>query len=158
METQRIAIRQLPVELFVRSRMHSEALMREFAFIAEGNTDPDTVPVRLLQLVERLRSRYGGLNTASQDEVEAAITRGDEYIDVEIHVPVETLRGIPTLAALLEEVDEFCANGDLLTLRTPEDVRLLRVWYLDQIRDQLSGSAATPWPAWRGEHAPTTQS
>jgi hypothetical protein len=154
-ETHPVVLRQFPVTLYVRSRQHNEALYREFAFIAEGNTDPETVPVRLLQVVSYLRSRYGGLNAAMQDEMEAAIARGDERVDVEIKVPIESRSGIPVLAALLEEVDEFCTSGDLLTLRTPEEVRSLRAWYLEQIRDQLYGAPPMPWPIWRGEHAPS---
>ena len=155
METHSVVLRQLPVALYVQSRQHNEALYREFAFIAEGNTDPETVPVRLLQVVNYLRSRYGGLNAAMQEEMEAAIVRGDEHVDVEIKVPIESRSAIPMLASLLEEVDDFCGSGALLTLRTPEEVRSLRVWYLEQIRDQLYGAPALPWPVWRGDRAPS---
>jgi uncharacterized protein YfaT (DUF1175 family) len=51
---------------------------------------------------------------------------------------------------MLDEADEYCRAGHhLLTLATPEELRVFRSWYLGQVAAQLSGAPAEPWPVHR---------
>jgi hypothetical protein len=149
----RVVILGFPLAEVDRARQHNEALMREFAFIAEETGDPTGVPSRLIALVEALHDRYAGLNTATEEMIEAAIARGDREMDVELEVPPDAKDSALALGAMLDEADEFCRSGALLTLSTPDDVRDLRAWYLEQFVDQLEGKPATSWPEWKRNRA-----
>jgi hypothetical protein len=46
---------------------------------------------------------------------------------------------------VLDETDEFCRAGKLLTLEAAHDVLAFRRWYLQQMTVQASGGPATPW-------------
>jgi hypothetical protein len=143
-----IELRDFPLEVFDRARQHGEALLREFAFIAEGSEDDAHVPRRLLDLVAALNDRYSTMNAAAEEQIEAALQRGDGSIDFELHVPPEAREASVELAARLDEADEYCRRGELLTLATPEDLRDFRLWYLQQVIDQIDGRPPTSWNEW----------
>ena len=62
-----------PIALFLEARQHNEALVREFTFIVEAESDPTDIPVRLLTLARQLRDRFYGLNATLEVQVEAAV-------------------------------------------------------------------------------------
>jgi hypothetical protein len=136
-----------PIDTFRHARQHVEALMREFAFVAaEG--DAATTPRRLLELVDALRGRFAGFTAGVQDAIEEAVVRGDAAIDLEYRVPTPVGPAAAQLAAMLDEADEFCRRGALLTLATPPRLRDFRVWFLGEFTRQLRGAPPTPWPEW----------
>jgi hypothetical protein len=138
-----VHILHFPLAVFERSRRHTEELLREFEFIAEGVPQP--TPARLLQLVQSLTERFGGLNTDTEERVESAVARGDASIDLVYSVPAVAAEASKELLAMLDEADDFCRHGDLLTLVTPADQIAFRRWYLDEFINQLAGGTATPW-------------
>ena len=142
----RVVLLDFPLALMQRAREHSEALVREFALIVHGAIDADTrVPKRLLELAAESERRYSGLNPHAEDIVDAAMARGDAYVDLELWVPVtfkqETLDAIPVLL----EVEEYCRSGQLLTLVTPEDLRRFWMWYLGEFVRQIDGETPISW-------------
>jgi hypothetical protein len=56
---------------------------------------------------------------------------------------------------LLEQADELCRAGDMLTPAPSEEVRLLRRWFVEQLTAQLLHHAS-PAPAWAALRAPLT--
>ena len=46
---------------------------------------------------------------------------------------------------MLDETDEFCRDGTLLTLQADDDVVAFRRWYLREVVDQIAGRPARPW-------------
>ena len=51
------------------------------------------------------------------------------------------------LGKMLDEADDYCRAGHhLLTLATPDEIRIFRDWYLGQVREQLAGAPPEPWP------------
>jgi hypothetical protein len=132
-----------------RAEEHNEGLLREFALIA--NPHPDSVqevPARLLRLVGELRDKYSGFTAASTAEIEAAKARGDTETSVKYDVPAEAGAAAADYMALLEEVDEYCRQGDLLTLAAPAETLALRNWFLGEFVRQIDGAEPTPWPAY----------
>jgi hypothetical protein len=148
-ELRTVTMQGCPLELLHRARQHGEALVRELAFIVDGGGDNTELPKRLLDVVERVRVRAGGLNTGAERAIDEALARGAEYIDFEVVMPTALGRGAPAFAALLDEIDTYCRSGDLLTLETPADVRAFQRWYLDEMAHQLDGAPPTPWGEWR---------
>jgi hypothetical protein len=61
-------------------------------------------------------------------------------------VPASAGSAATALGEMLDEADEFCRAGDLLTLAAPDDSVEFRRWYLGEIVGQLAGRAPTPWP------------
>lgn len=143
-----VRIVDLPVPLHVRATEHSEGLRREFQLLHEytAQTGTATVPRRLLDLVDALRSSYSGFTTAQEDELEAAIASGKDQLSLTFDVPADAADAARALGAMLEEADDFCREGQhLLTLAAPDEVVAYRRWYLSQFIEQIAGAAPTPW-------------
>jgi hypothetical protein len=147
-ELGRVTFVGCPVRLLDQARQHAEALLREFAFIVNSGSETTELPRRLLHTVERVQKGAAGLNAGAERAIEEAIARGDKEIDFEVVMPTRLGRGAPQFAALLDEVDDYCRAGDLLTLETPVEVRAFQRWYLDEMTHQLDGARPTPWREW----------
>jgi hypothetical protein len=143
---------RLPVQVWAASQEHHDELLREFALMTAGREDRDDeappVPVRLLRLVEQLTASFAGSSDEQEARLFAAAARGDEVMDVlEFALPEAAGPACVQLEQLLDEADEYCRAGHhLLTLATPDDIRLFRTWYLAQVREQLAGAPPEPWP------------
>ena len=146
---------QLPVQVWAASQEHHDELLREFALMTAGLEDRDgeapPVPVRLLRLVEQLTASFAGSSDEQEALLFAAAARGDEVLDVlEFALPEAAGPACVQLEQMLDEADDYCRAGDhLLTLSTPDELRLFRSWYLAQVREQLAGAPPEPWPDYR---------
>lgn len=154
-EPQDVLLLEVPLDVHARAVQWHADLMREFALISigeEGGREDDdgggTVPSRLLNVVAELRDKYAALTTASAQELEAALQRGDATADVTYTLPAEAAADIRHFAKLLEEADDFCRSGELLTLAAQPDVAAFRRWFLGEFIRQLEGAAPTPWSTW----------
>ncbi len=144
----------LPLDVMARAQEQHEGLLREFALIANPhpNTDYD-VPRRLLDVATALRERFAAFTAEPNALIERAMQRGDRSIDTQMQLPAEAREAALSLAALLEEADDYCRKGELLTLATPPELVTFRRWYLGQIVDQIEGAAPVAWPTWRAAAA-----
>jgi hypothetical protein len=146
MELVTIEIRGLPVPLHGRSQEHSEGLMREFALMANPHPDSEQEPPqRLIRLMEQLRGEYSGFTAGVEQSLQDAIERGDEIIDLEYRLPVAVRGACIDLDQILDEVDEFCRAGEMLTLASPPELVRYRKWFLDEFVNQIDGKPPTPW-------------
>ena len=139
----RVSILGMPLAVMQRSSEHSDELLREFALIREEGSDH--VPARLLALVEELRARFGSFSEGALQAMQDAVERGDETIDLLYEVPPAVGDAARQLGDLLDEADEFCRAGDLLTLATPPEGVAFRRWYLDEFQRQIDGQPPRPW-------------
>ena len=150
-----VRLLELPVQLWAASQEHHDELLREFALMTAGVQDRDgeapTVPVRLLRLVEQLTASFAGSSDEQRARLFAAAARGDEVMaELDFALPLAAGPACVALAALLDEADDYCRAGrHLLTLSTPDEIRVFRTWYLMQVREQLAGAAPEPWPTYR---------
>jgi hypothetical protein len=60
-------------------------------------------------------------------------------------VPPEIRDAVIALAGMLAEADEYCRQGDLLTLAPPPEAVRFRDWYLSEFVRQCDGLPAKPW-------------
>jgi len=133
----------LPLDVYARASEHNDELLREFALIREENSDH--VPSRLLALIEELDARFGKFTEGPTLAIQAALDRGDADLDLSYEVPPEAAAAARRLGTLLDEADEFCRSGELLTLATlPESVTFRR-WFLDEFVLQVNGRPPRPW-------------
>jgi hypothetical protein len=142
----------LPLDVLQRASEHNDELLREFALIREENSDH--VPSRLLALIEELNGRFGSFTEGPTNAIQEALGRGDAEMDLEYHVPSEAGDGVVRLAALLDEADEFCRSGDLLTLATLPESLQFRRWFLEQFSRQIAGKPPRSWASFMGAGAP----
>jgi hypothetical protein len=153
----RIRLLRFPLRVFARSAEHHDDLLREFALLAASRGGAEQapsgaagrsaeVPSRLLVLVDELTHRFAGAVHGVQDERAAALARGEKEMDLEYLVPAAAAEAGRALADMLDEADEFCRSGDLLTLATPPETSAFRRWYLTEVQRQASGEPPTPWP------------
>ena len=140
-----VRILGIPLDIMQRSAEHSDELLREFALIREEGTDH--VPARLLRVIEELRGRFGAFAAGPRQAMQEALERGDHSVDLEYVVPPEVGGAAERLRALLDEADQFCRAGDLLTLATPPDGLAFRQWYLEEFERQIAGRPPRPWVA-----------
>ncbi len=131
-----VRVLAIPLEVYRRNSEHGEALRRELAFI-EHVRDPTGAPVRLFSLGIELLGRYGGLTVVQDATLVEALAAGDESVDLDYHLPAEMADAIEHLAAMFDELDDFCREGDLLTLVTPPELLAYRRWYLGEMIEQL---------------------
>ena len=148
-----VEVRMLELSLpdFARSSAHHDELFREFALVLTAEPGPsDELPGRLLAVIEELTERFGGFTAAPQDELQAALERGDAAIDLTFHVPAQAREAALRLGELLAAADTYCRDGELLTVAPPPEAVRFRDWYLHEFVAQIDGEPPTPWPAYRG--------
>jgi hypothetical protein len=138
----------IPLELLEETMKHYDALFREFQLIAAASSEPSSVPTRLTELVTKATARYSGFTAGREEHVEAARAAGRENLDLTFELPASVGDVAVELGDLLEEAEEFCRSGDLLTLVAPPSVRGFRDWYLEEIVRQVGGGRPTPYAAW----------
>ena len=134
-----------PLEVGVRARQHSESLLREFAIIASRGGDRADLPKRLTDLAQLHRERYSGSNPQADDAVDAALARGEEYLDLIVQVPDRVKDDTVELAPVLLEAVEYCNSGDLLTLAPSTEIKAFWTWFLSEFVFQLSGTPPRSW-------------
>ena len=134
----------LPPDVHRRALEHQDELQRELTLI---ELDPTSVPARLLALAHDLRVRFGAFTEAPSTELAGALARGDTSIDLRYRVPRAAGAAARELGQLLDEVDDFCRDGGMLTLATSEEGVAYRRWFLGQFVAQTAGAPPEPWSA-----------
>jgi anti-anti-sigma factor len=132
-----------PIGVHRRAAQHHDAVRRELVVL---DVDSDALPSRLAALSEELNVRYAGFATTQNEALAAALERGDRTIDLAYQLPASLADDSERLGRLLDEVDEYCRAGDLLTLVTPQEVLAYRQWLLSEVADQIRvGRPPIPW-------------
>jgi anti-anti-sigma factor len=134
-----------PVPVQQRAAARYDALMREFALL-RSEQPSDSVPNRLLELVDDLTSRFGGFTGLPTSDIEAARERGDATVDVEYRIPPAAADAARAFNDLLDETDDYCRAGrHLVTLAEAPDVLAFRRWFLSEFTNQIAGAAPVPF-------------
>lgn len=135
-----------PLRLGARASEHYEGVFRELALLAASrDIAPSSGPARLVGLVEAIGRRHA-LDDEHEQQRDEALARGETSIELNLSVPASVASVAPRLDALLDETDDLCRDGTLLTLQAAEDVLAFRRWYLGELAGQLGGRPAVPWP------------
>lgn len=144
-----------PVALMQGVRLHIEALTREFQLIGFSEVDASSPPpVRLLELMTRMRRQYDRLGFAtSRQELSDALDQGTDAIDLELVVPANAGGAARQFLTSMDECDEWCERGELLTLASPPEQRAFRRWFFGEIERQAAGAPPRPW----SDGAPATE-
>lgn len=141
----------LPVDLWRRANAHQEALQREFEIIRTTGA-ADSVPHRLLELIDSFRTQFGDSNDATWDQLRLAAEAGETTKDLALRVPAAAVSGARELRLTMAEVDAYCQSGShLLTLTTPSDQVALRDWILGEVIRQIDRHEPVSWAEFMDE-------
>ena len=139
----------LPTGLQSEAQQHNDEITRELMLVAEQmrqKGDAEGLPVRFVELVSSLSGRYAMFTAEQEAQLSAAIAAGDPTVDLTYTVPASAAAAAGELGRILDEVDEFCRQGQLLlTLATPAPLVAYRRWFLDQFVDQAAGAPPVTW-------------
>ena len=142
----------VPLVLRERSRQQGADLLREMALIRTGQAGgaPSVhAPSRLLALAHELDTSYAPYVAATNDELDAALDRGEDTVDEVVYqLPANAVAFVQHVRHMLEEVERFCrSDGYLLTLAPSAGIAAYRDWSMDEVQMQHDGATPTPWPA-----------
>jgi hypothetical protein len=143
-----VRLLNFPLQLFVKSRQRHDELIREFALLALSpprDRPGHSVPKSLLDLIDTLGVRYAGVGDRTDAVRDAAVAAGEESMDLTYEVPSSVGPAMRGLHDLMERADEFCRDGQLLTLAPVPVEREFRLWFLQEFIDQAAGKPPTPW-------------
>lgn len=147
-----VHLRGVPVNMWIRASAHQEAIQRELE-IMRASQPKESVPNRLMALIDDLDARFGGAGDQVWEELRAAAEHGKVSADVTFHLPPEAGLAARQLSSMLAEMDQFCREGDhLLTLATPSDLVEVREWILAEFTRQIDlGEDPLSWLQYRGD-------
>ena len=134
----------VPVRLLVESVRQLSDLQREMQVMGLGHS----APVALRDLVadsQEIDAHIGHLRESGFDAAQAALSRGDEFVDLSVNVPADAGKYFDRLATLLSRAASRLARRHLLTLPASREVVAYRLWWRDEVISQLAGRPPRPW-------------
>jgi hypothetical protein len=143
-----VRLLNFPLQVFVAARQHHDELLREFALLALSppvDRPGHAVPKSLLGLIEALGNRYAGVGERTDAERDEAIERGEVAMDLTYEVPRSVGPAMQELHDLMERADQFCRDGQMLTMASTPVSRDFRLWFLQEFTRQADGEPPTPW-------------
>jgi hypothetical protein len=141
-----ITLVDFPVALSSRAGRHYQAIQREFALIHYSDeATRASLPARLLEVAERTRDELASSEIIGREQFREALARGDARVTVDVRTQRSAGEAMAELMRLLLEADDFCREGDLLTVAMPPDCREFREWFLSEFVRQIDGQPPTPW-------------
>jgi hypothetical protein len=141
-----VRLLRLPLLVLAASREHHDGLMREFRLMALAQQVPaQAAPARLLELVQVLGVQYAGAVARPDAEIDAALDRGEDCMDMTYPVPMSAAGAAQALGRLMAEADDYCRSEQLLTLARPPLVKEFADWYLGQFVTQTAGADPVAW-------------
>jgi anti-sigma regulatory factor (Ser/Thr protein kinase) len=149
----RIRFPGVPVDGYLELQAHNDALFRELELVSielEADDDPDRASP-LADLVDQLYRRFRGQRDSHRDVVAAAKAQGEATVELETTASPDSVGPAWTYLGLLEQADELCRSGVLLTPEPPAQVKALRRWFVEQMAAQLLGGHP---PAGQGSRQP----
>lgn len=143
-----VRILGVPVVVHAQTAEHHDELLREFQLLlASAATDDNgSRPARVIALAASLRHQFGTLSAAQAEELDAARDAGVATTDLVYRLPAAAAPAAARYNELLDEADEYCRQGRLMTMAAPVVVLAYRRWLLNEFVAQIGGHAPTPWP------------
>ena len=121
-----------PVALGLAQDDHLDELVRELQLAAPAGEQPRLAAVIHGLLEGQAAARHMGRRSAQE-----AAAAGLEHVTVEMVLPERAAEEVQRLHAAVLAADDLCNSEELLTLASSEEVRQLRSWMHDEIRDQI---------------------
>jgi anti-sigma regulatory factor (Ser/Thr protein kinase) len=134
----------VPVDTYLELQAHNDALFRELELVGIELASRDAgapAPAPLAGLIDRLYRPFRSQRDGYRDVVAAAQARGDQTVDLITSASPAGVASARSYLDLLEQADELCRTGVLLTPQPPARVRVLRRWFVEEMGAQLLDGA-----------------
>lgn len=142
-----VVLEGVPAARFIASQNHQHDLLRELALMDIGNRWSLTereLPRTVATLISEILDDYADVRTTTRQQALDALGRAEETVTLRFRARPGMVDALHRWLDLVETADRFCAQGLLLTLPAPEDVRALRRWYVQAIERCLTRSGGEP--------------
>ena len=141
----------VPVDLFLRSAQHADDVVRELWLMALTHGQSAHADyTRLADEADACAGEGAELRNATVEHVLRARAAGRKTVDLELVVPVATAQRTLDWDSLLDEMDNLCEQGVLLSLSSAGEVQQFRRWYVGEIVRQIQhGQPPTAYREWR---------
>lgn len=153
-DRQEVLLRDVPAASFVALNLHIDQLLHELQILAAGRGwHPASVNERMATLITKAVGRYSAARSSAWRQAEEATRHDRPRLDITVQLPTEAAMASVELLTVLEDADELCASGELLTLPVTDEMWALRRWVTEQMWDQLRSGEPYPGP-WGRRTAP----
>lgn len=135
-----VVLPSVPVRAFLQSQDHQHDLVRELKLIDIGERfaiASTRVPAELGVLIEAILGRYADVRSVTRDQAVAALAENEDTVDLVVPIVPGMAADLQEWLTLLEEADQLCDRGLLLTVGPPADVRRLRRWYVEALLAEI---------------------
>lgn len=141
-----VALFGAPVAAFAATQMWLDDLFHELQLLAIGEEQGLELPPQLMRLGDQIRALIERPRLVLYEQVAAATAGGREAVDLTVELGPRAVPHMARTMLLLDELDEHCRAGVLLTPpRSPEVDAALR-WLAREIVGQLEvGRAPRPF-------------
>jgi hypothetical protein len=143
-----VQLLEYPVRLGIRQEERTVELVREFQLITlDTRHQSGTVPSQLLDFAATLYDQYGPALSAPRADLERANALGRVAITLTYPLRPDSVGLMVRYARLMEEADDFCRVGRLISLAPDDEVHALRRWTVEEFVRQYHGHAPRAWTA-----------
>lgn len=132
----------VPARVFLESQNHQHDVIRELALIdirTRYHHDDNVVPQRVAHLISEILQEYSDVRSTTRQQALQAIEAGRSAVTIEVPVRPGIVEALEKWLRLVEEADDVCRDGTFLTLPASDEVRALRRWYVEAIRQGVAG-------------------
>ncbi|HEX2039179.1 MAG TPA: SpoIIE family protein phosphatase, partial [Acidimicrobiales bacterium] len=137
-----VELHDVPSLVVVQSSEYLDELLRELELVRLGARQGVTgtaYPHRLLVLVDRILSSWSSSRDDTRRQAEVALREGRPTLDLRIALPRVAAMIAEQFVALLDEIEEFSADGRLLTVPPRDELRRFQRWFCAEAAAQLRG-------------------
>jgi hypothetical protein len=139
----------VPVDLYRRAQQHTDDVLRELVLMADHERARGTsgTASRLVRLAGDHRPVDVEVRVSTAPDLDGARARGEETVTLTCSVDLAAADSAEGWARVLDELDELCRSGDLLSVPPGAEVGLFTRWFCGELVRQLrDGEAPCPWP------------
>jgi len=141
-------LRDYPLRLWFEQNEYFEELLREYRLLLDGQaaSSVPSAPRRLIELAEELGGRFGGVLQTVNAERQRAHEEGRDRMDCRVPVSDALPAVLEHVREVLEQSDEHCRQGQLLSLPRSPELVAFATWAGTELQAQVRGAEPTPWP------------
>lgn len=139
----RVELGDVPTELLLAAKSHVDNLVREFTLASAGALSGQTaqVPDHLRRLLRAVVDRFAEARLAIKRQAVRAAEQGTPTTRLVLDLPASAAEAAEDYVRALDEIDGYCRARRLLTLETPEQHRVFRHWYVEELVRSLRAAA-----------------
>lgn len=138
----------LPTETFLANLRHLEDLVHELRLLeAGGRSGVVEIPAELSATTHEILDAHQEPHKEAWRQTMEAAEAGRQRVDVTVRLPSGAVEAARRLLDLLEQADELCRQGILMTMPATEAVVEVRRWTCTELERQvLQGAEPVPHP------------